>query len=144
MLHTKSLIRRLTHVPWLLAAGLVLGWVGAEEAMAQAITLKIDKYEVSEAAAGTDGKSVDIKVTASVAADAANDIRIGLDFVSEEVPSNCPGADQPTAGLLDGTTTTKTGLGTRFRFEGMTDPILIEKGKKSGEAVIKFFPVNDA
>lgn len=139
MLHTKSLIRRLTYVPWLLTAGLVLGLVGVEEATAQDITLKIDTFEVSEAA-GADGKSVDIKVTASVAADAANDIRIGLDFVSEE---NTTLADQPSAGLLDGTTTTQSGLGYRFRFEGMTDPILIAKGKKSGEAVIKFFPVND-
>ena len=141
MIHMKSLIRRLDCVSWLLTAGLVLGWVGVQEAVAQDITLKIDTYEVSEAAGGTDGKSVDIKVTASVAADAANDIRIGLDFVSEE---NTNPVDQPTAGLLDGTTTTQTGLGTRFRFEGMTDPIVITKGTKSGEAVIKFFPVNDA
>ena len=28
MLHTKLLIRRLAYVPWLLAAGLVLGWAG--------------------------------------------------------------------------------------------------------------------
>ena len=40
MIHTKSLIRRLAYVPWLLAFGLVLGWAG--EAQAQ-ITLKLDK-----------------------------------------------------------------------------------------------------
>ena len=28
MIHTKSLIRRLAYVPWLLAFGLVLGWAG--------------------------------------------------------------------------------------------------------------------
>ena len=28
MIHTKSLIRRLAYVPWLLAFGLVLGWTG--------------------------------------------------------------------------------------------------------------------
>ncbi len=143
MLHTKSLIRRLTHVPWLLTAGLVLGWVGVEEAMAQdaqAITLTIDKYEVSEAAAGTDGKSVDIKVTATVPANAAGDIRIGLDFRSEVAPTGA--VDQPSGGLLTGTD--KVGLGTRFRLEGMTDPILIKEGEKKGEATIKIFPVNDA
>ena len=32
MIHTKSLIRRLAYLPWLLTAGLVLGWVGVEEA----------------------------------------------------------------------------------------------------------------
>ena len=32
MIHTKSLIRRLAYVPWLLAFGLVLGWAGEAQA----------------------------------------------------------------------------------------------------------------
>ena len=40
MIHTKSLVRRLAYVPWLLAFGLVLGWAG--EAQAQAIKLSLD------------------------------------------------------------------------------------------------------
>ena len=38
MIHTKSLIRRLAYVPWLLAFGLVLGWAGEAQA---AITSKV-------------------------------------------------------------------------------------------------------
>ena len=48
MIHMKSLIRRLDCVPWLLAAGLVLGLVGAEQAEAKDIRLKLDRYEVNE------------------------------------------------------------------------------------------------
>ena len=53
MIHTntKSLIRRLDYVPWLLAAGLVLGLIGAEEATAQSqVRLSLDTYEVNERA----------------------------------------------------------------------------------------------
>ena len=39
MIHTKSLIRRLAYVPWLLAFVLVLGWAG--EAAAQDIRLAV-------------------------------------------------------------------------------------------------------
>ena len=42
MIHTKSLIRRLTHVPWLLAIGLMLGLAG--EALAQyTVTLTLEE-----------------------------------------------------------------------------------------------------
>lgn len=47
MIHTKSLIRRLTHVPWLLAVGLVLGLAG--ESMAQttySVSLEFDETEL--------------------------------------------------------------------------------------------------
>ena len=57
MIHTKSLIRRLAYVPWLLAFGLVVGWAG--EAQAQSVKLSVDKTEVRE-----DGGAVTIKVTA--------------------------------------------------------------------------------
>ena len=51
MIHTKLLIRRLAYVPWLLAAGLVLGWAG--EAQAQNIKLTVDKSSVREDAGKT-------------------------------------------------------------------------------------------
>ena len=60
MIHTKSLIRRLAYVPWLLAFGLVLGWAGETQAqLADGIRLSVDKTEVRE-----DGGAVTIKVTA--------------------------------------------------------------------------------
>ena len=40
MLHTKLLMQRLVYVPWLLAAGLVLGWSG--EAAAQTLTARFE------------------------------------------------------------------------------------------------------
>lgn len=149
MLHTKSLIRRLDCVRWFLAAGLILGLVGIDEARAQdkqAITLKIDKFEVSESA-GAKGKSVDIKVTASVADKAAAAIRIGLDFRSEEADQATDAddnvaPDQPTHDLLTAGVS-KVGEGTRFRLEGMTNPIVIAKDAKSGSVTIKLFPVDD-
>ena len=57
MIHTKSLIRRLAYVPWLLAFGLVLGWAG--EAAAQEVRLSANVSEVRE-----DGDPVTITVTA--------------------------------------------------------------------------------
>ena len=68
MIHTKSLIRRLAYVPWLLAFGLVLGWAGEAQA---AITLELDKTSIREEA-GT----VTIKVTAKTDApiDVATDV----------------------------------------------------------------------
>ena len=56
MIHTKSLIRRLAYVPWLLAFGLVLGWAGEAQAV---ITLTLDKKSIREEAG-----AVTIKVTA--------------------------------------------------------------------------------
>ena len=58
MIHTKSLIRRLAYVPWLLAFGLVLGWAG--EAAAQDIRLTVDKSSLRE-----DGGAQTFKVTAT-------------------------------------------------------------------------------
>ena len=168
MLHTKSLIRRLTYVPWLLTAGLVLGLVGAEEAMAQGITLTIDKYEISEGA-GKDGGKVDVTVTAQIDAKATADIRLGLDFrsisgntaivVDGEAYTAPAYIDVPPPALVDDTTpgtagngdvadqdVTKTGVGTRFRIEGMDNPIVFKKDdakdtKKT--AVLSIYPVEN-
>ena len=69
MIHTKSLIRRLAYVPWLLAFGLVLGWAG--EAQAQStITLTLDgtnRYRHARRRLALR----DITVKAAVASDAA-------------------------------------------------------------------------
>ena len=64
MIHTKLLIRRLAYVPWLLAAGLVLGWAG-EAAAQQVVTLKVSPSKVRE-----DAGETNITVTAKVSADA--------------------------------------------------------------------------
>ena len=45
MLHIKLLIQRLVYVPWLLAAGLVLGWSG--EAAAQTLTASFEALPAS-------------------------------------------------------------------------------------------------
>ena len=45
MTHTKLLIQRLAYVPWLLAAGLVLGWAG--EAAAQTLTARFESLPES-------------------------------------------------------------------------------------------------
>ena len=45
MLQTKLLMQRLVYVPWLLAAGLVLGWSG--EAMAQTLTVRFESLPES-------------------------------------------------------------------------------------------------
>ena len=64
MIHTKLLIRRLAYVPWLLAAGLVLGWAG--EAAAQRIYPRVETTTDVREDAGT----TEITVTAKAAAKA--------------------------------------------------------------------------
>ena len=59
MIHTKSLIRRLAYVPWLLAFGLVLGWAGEAQAQ-EVITLTVSPSSVRE-----DGGPQTITVTAT-------------------------------------------------------------------------------
>ena len=53
MLHTKLLLRRLTCVPWLLAAGLVLGWSGKAAAQDVNISLSVNPTAISEDAGAT-------------------------------------------------------------------------------------------
>ena len=68
MIHTKSLIRRLTHVPWLLAVGLVLGLAG--ESMAQyTVTLKFDETEVR---IREEADATDVNVTATITSTGEN------------------------------------------------------------------------
>ena len=113
MIHTKLLIRRLAYVPWLLAAGLVLGWVG-EAAAQTAITLELDKKKVREDVTAP----YTITATAKVAADASADINVNLRLDANQ-----------------------TGLNDRFRINLAT--ITIPKGKKEGTAALAFTPTND-
>ena len=53
MLHTKLLLRRLACVPWLLAAGLVLGWSGKAAAQDVNISLSVNSTVISEDAGAT-------------------------------------------------------------------------------------------
>ena len=73
MIHTKSLIRRLAYVPWLLALGLVVGWTGTAEA--QSITLTLDKTEVRE-----DAGTTEITVKAKAAAKVSGNVHVVLSY----------------------------------------------------------------
>ena len=115
MIHTKLLIRRLAYVPWLLAAGLVLGWAG--EAQAQ-ITLTLEKNEVRE-----DAGETKIKVTAKSASKVAADTYVTLSIGQ--------GTDTPA----------HTQLNKRYRI--LLPTVKIAKDKDSGEETITFIPTND-
>ena len=117
MIHTKLLIRRLAYVPWLLAAGLVLGWAGEAQAQATAITLSLDaktKAGVREDVTAP----YTITAKAKIAADAPADINVTLSM--------------PDA---------QTGINDRFRLVLTT--ITIPKGKKEGTAALLLTPNND-
>ena len=116
MIHTKSLIRRLAYVPWLLAAGLLLGWAG--EAVAD-IRLTVDKDRLRE-----DGGKQDITVTATNYASAAADA----------AKANVTRDTDVTLGLVD-----YTGQSTEFRITLPT--ITIPKDKNTGSATVVFTPV---
>jgi hypothetical protein len=63
MIHAKLLVRRLASVPWLLAAGLVLGWSGEAEAQ---LALSVNPSSVRE-----DAGETDVEVTVEVTDDTA-------------------------------------------------------------------------
>ena len=116
MIHTKLLIRRLAYVPWLLAAGLVLGWAG--EAQAQ-ITLTLKQNEVRE-----DAGETPIKVTAKSASKVAADTYVTLSIGGA--------TDSPA----------HTQLNKRYRI--LLPTVKIPKDKDtSEEATITFIPNND-
>ena len=101
MIHTKSLIRRLAYVPWLLAFGLMLGWAG--EAQAQ-ITLSLDKSSVREEAGVTK-----ITVTAKTAAALPNATNVILDW-GEGTEAAAAATDAPAYPVA---ATAKTEFGSR-------------------------------
>ena len=114
MIHTKLLIRRLAYVPWLLAAGLVLGWAGE----AAAIDLSLSNDDVREDA-GTTEITVTAKASAKVPADTYVTLTIGG-------ASNQPAQQQ---------------FNVRYRINLPT--VKIAKGADSGTGTITFIPNND-
>ena len=118
MIHTKSLIRRLAYVPWLLALGLVVGWTGTAEAVD--IKLSLGTSEVREDIGG----SIDIEVTASTDEKTDDPIHVVLSY---SVDGAAPGD-----------------FNERFR---MVVPTLIipkaDAGKAKITRTISFTPVND-
>ncbi len=81
MIHTKSLIRRLAYVPWLLALGLVVGWTGTAEAVD--ITLSLDKSTVRE-----DAGTTEITVTAKASAKVKGNVHVVLSYEATADPLN--------------------------------------------------------
>ena len=81
MLHTKSFIRRLAYVPWLLVLGLVVGWTGTAEAVG--ITLSLNKPEVRE-----DNGNTEISVTAKSDSPTSAPIHVVLSYTSPADPLN--------------------------------------------------------
>ena len=114
MIHTKLLIRRLAYVPWLLAAGLVLGWAGE----AAAIDLSLSNDDVREDA-GTTEITVTAKASAKVTADTYVTLTIG------------GASDQPAQQQFN----------VRYRINLPT--VKIAKGADSGTGTITFIPNND-
>ena len=134
MIHTKSLIRHLAYVPWLLAAGLVSGWAG--EAQAQTVKLSVDKTHVRE-----DGGAVTIKVTAKTYNVDGDHAALGVERVVQ-LRADAPFylVDGPNRG--DAQQNPVQGFGRRFT---MTLPtIVIPKDQKevSVESVFTPIPTN--
>ncbi len=116
MIHAKSLIRRLAYVPWLLAAGLVLGWAGEGEAQQQ-INLTVSPTSVREDA-GETMITVKAKVSDDTAVTANTVVALSL-------------------AMGDG----RNALNRRFRMN--LSSITIPKDAKEATATYTFTPVND-
>ena len=123
MIHTKLLIRRLAYVPWLLAAGLVLGWAG--EAAAVEVTLTVDKSEVRE-----DAGETDITAKATVAADATADIAVVLRLEDQTALNSRFRIRLPTITIPKGA---KEATGT-ITFEPIDDGLRGDDVKNDGDA----------
>ncbi|MYC72415.1 MAG: T9SS type A sorting domain-containing protein [Gemmatimonadetes bacterium] len=74
MIHVKLLVRRLVSVPWLLAAGLVLGWSGEAEAQ---LALSVNPSSVREDAGETEVE-VTVEVTDDTAVEADVFVLLGI------------------------------------------------------------------
>ena len=113
MIHTKSLIRRLAYVPWLLALGLVVGWTGTAEAVR--IELSLNKPEVRE-----DAGTTPITVTAKALDKVTAPIHVILSYTATADPLN-----------------------SRFRMTVPTIIIPAGDPNVTGKGDISFIPVND-
>ena len=116
MIHAKLLIRRLAYVPWLLAAGLVLGWAG-EAAAQQVINLTVSPTSIREDAGET---------TVTVKAKVSDDTAVTANTVVALSLANDAG---------------RAALNKRFRMN--LSSITIPKGKKEATATYTFIPDND-
>ena len=154
MIHTKSLIRRLAYVPWLLAFGLVLGWAG--EAAAQEVRLSANVSEIRGSGVlvtiREDGGPVTIKVTAKTYNAAGEHEALGVERVVQlnatapfnmvTGPTNEVGTLGPDRVGLGAQGAEVDGFGRRFT---MTLPtIVIPKDAKevSVESVFTPIPTN--
>ena len=110
MLHTKLLLRRLACVPWLVVAGLVLGWSGKAAAQNANISLTAAPTVISEDAGATDvvltatldgldGKVFDDDVVVPLVFDNESTARRDVDYSAALSPLTIP------AGSVSGTTT---------------------------------------
>ena len=134
MIHTKSLIRRLAYVPWVLAFGLVLGWAG--EAAAQKVSLSANVSEVRE-----DGGAVTITVTAKTYNAAGAHAALGAERVVQLM------ADAPfllVDGPDEGTAQSDSvdGFGRRFTMTLPTIVIPKDANTASVESIFTPIPTN--
>ena len=119
MIHTKSLIRRLAYVPWLLAFGLVLGWAGEAQAQRDVhVELSLSATDIRE------GTNKDIKIKAT--------LRAQEDAGVDE-------ADTTFAGDVDVLLTfTTTPLNLNHLVRISNTIVTIPKTKAAGEVTINF------
>ena len=100
--HTKLFVRRLAYLPWLLTAGLVLGWTG--EAAAQEVTMSV--FDGS----ATEGEPVSFTVTLSSLVDEEvtvdYSVRVGTDDTARLVSDFA--AVAPTTLTIDANTSSET------------------------------------
>ncbi|MCY3666865.1 MAG: hypothetical protein OXH81_14485 [Gemmatimonadetes bacterium] len=103
--HTKLFVRRLAYTPWLLAAGLVLGWAGAAAAQDR------NGLSVADASATeSDGATV-VNVVFTVTRTGPNSEAVTVDYMVSSKPGNTAsiGADYialPGTATIDATQTT--------------------------------------
>ena len=126
MIHTKSLIRRLAYVPWLLAFGLVLGWAG--EAQAQNIRLTVDKDSIRE-----DGGAATITVTATN--------YTGPDYATKALVGAVAPVDKAKYVIL---TAGDDSQGLNVRYTIATTTIMIPHDKNAATGEITITPIVDA
>ena len=114
MIRTKLFTRRLANVPWLLAAGLVLGWTPVEAAE---IRLFVDRDRVREEAGRTE-----------------------ITVVAKNYDDSGELADVPEDTFVNVTPSTD-GLNSRFTIEQTT--LIIRQDESSASGTIIFTPIED-
>ena len=138
MLHVKSFMRQWSYGPWLLAAGLVLGWVG--EAAAE-ITLTVDKSSVRE-----DDGVQEITVTATAGAATGSGGTVVALLLSETDATGCPTGDFAHDYYAQYTNDCKNWYDSRANLNAyftITLPtIVIAEGATAGTGIVTLTPRN--